>query len=121
MKAEDGQSSLIDTSTWWCRIRRTKLWSRNWPSRQESHATLYFNIERMGNTSAASILMAIRDAVVDKRIDRPMRIFAPGFGAGSVGGFLVMRVDPAIVCCKDQLSVAVKRERLNRWRVGWPS
>jgi NAD(P)-dependent dehydrogenase (short-subunit alcohol dehydrogenase family) len=69
---------------------------------------LYFNIERVGNTSAASILMAIRDAVVDKRIDRPMRIFAPGFGAGAVGGFLIMRVDPAIVCCEEQQSVSVE-------------
>jgi len=30
-------------------------------------------------------------------IDRPKRIFAPGFGAGAVGGYVVMRVDPAIV------------------------
>jgi len=24
-------------------------------------------------------------------------VFAPGFGAGAVGGYVVMRVDPAIV------------------------
>ena len=30
-------------------------------------------------------------------IDRPMRIFAPGFGAGAVGGYVVLRFDPAIV------------------------
>jgi 3-oxoacyl-[acyl-carrier-protein] synthase III len=58
---------------------------------------LYFNIERVGNTSAASILLAIYDAVRDGRIDRPMRVFAPGFGAGAVGGYTVMRVDPAVV------------------------
>src|SRR5574341_563533 len=58
---------------------------------------LYFNINRVGNTSAASILLAIRDAVREGRIDRPMRVFAPGFGAGAVGGYVVMRVDPAIV------------------------
>ncbi|HEV2698758.1 MAG TPA: SDR family NAD(P)-dependent oxidoreductase, partial [Terriglobales bacterium] len=58
---------------------------------------LYFNIERVGNTSAASILLAIHDAVKEKKIDRPMRIFAPGFGAGAVGGYVVMRVDPAVV------------------------
>ena len=58
---------------------------------------LYFNIERVGNTSAASILLAIHDAVEEKKIDRPMRVFAPGFGAGAVGGYVVMRVDPAIV------------------------
>jgi 3-oxoacyl-[acyl-carrier-protein] synthase III len=60
-------------------------------------ANLYFNIERVGNTSSASIPLAIWDAVQDGRIDRPMRIFAPGFGAGAVGGYVVMRLDPAIV------------------------
>jgi 3-oxoacyl-[acyl-carrier-protein] synthase III len=58
---------------------------------------LYFNIERVGNTSSASIPLAIWDAVQDGTIDRPMRIFAPGFGAGAVGGYVVMRLDPAIV------------------------
>ncbi len=58
---------------------------------------LYFNIERVGNTSAASIPLAIYDAVCEGRIDRPMRVFAPGFGAGAVGGYVVMRVDPAVV------------------------
>jgi 3-oxoacyl-[acyl-carrier-protein] synthase-3 len=58
---------------------------------------LYFNIDRVGNTSAASILLAIYDAVKEGRIDRPMRVFTPGFGAGAVGGYVVMRVDPAVV------------------------
>jgi 3-oxoacyl-(acyl-carrier-protein) synthase III len=58
---------------------------------------LYFNIERVGNVSAASIPLAIADAVADGVIDRPMRVFAPGFGAGAVGGYAVLRVDPAIV------------------------
>ncbi len=58
---------------------------------------LYFNIDRVGNTSSASIPLAIYDAVREGVIDRPMRIFAPGFGAGAVGGYVVMRVDPAIV------------------------
>ena len=63
---------------------------------------LYFNIERVGNTSSASILLAIHDAVREGRIDRPMRVFAPGFGAGAVGGYVVMRVDPAVVHCNSQ-------------------
>jgi len=63
---------------------------------------LYFNIGRVGNTSAASILLAIHDAVEEKKIDRPMRVFAPGFGAGAVGGYVVMRVDPAVVQCSSQ-------------------
>lgn len=60
---------------------------------------MYFDIERVGNTSAASILIAIHDAVEENWIDRPMRIFGPGFGAGAVGGYVVMRVDPKIVVC----------------------
>jgi 3-oxoacyl-[acyl-carrier-protein] synthase-3 len=58
---------------------------------------LYFNIDSVGNTSSASIPIAIHDAVRDGVIDRPMRIFAPGFGAGAVAGYVVMRIDPAIV------------------------
>ena len=67
-----------------------------------SEDKLYFNIERVGNTSSASILLAIHDAVREGRIDRPMRVFAPGFGAGAVGGYVVMRVDPAIVHINSQ-------------------
>jgi 3-oxoacyl-[acyl-carrier-protein] synthase III len=63
---------------------------------------MYFNIERVGNTSAASILLAIYDAVQEGRINRPMRVFAPGFGAGAVGGYVVMKVDPAVVSCNSQ-------------------
>jgi 3-oxoacyl-[acyl-carrier-protein] synthase III len=62
---------------------------------------LYFNIERVGNVSAASIPLAIHDAVADGMIDRPMRVFAPGFGAGAVGGYAVMRIDPAVVVRPD--------------------
>ena len=58
---------------------------------------LYFNIESVGNVSAASIPIAIYDAVREGVIDRPMRVFAPAFGAGAVGGYAVLRVDPAIV------------------------
>jgi 3-oxoacyl-[acyl-carrier-protein] synthase-3 len=58
---------------------------------------LYFNIGQVGNVSAASIPLAIYDAVQEGVIDKPVRVFAPGFGAGAVGGYAVMRVDPAIV------------------------
>jgi 3-oxoacyl-[acyl-carrier-protein] synthase-3 len=58
---------------------------------------LYFDIERVGNTSSASIPVAIHDAVREGKITRPTRIFAPGFGAGAVGGYVIMRVDPAVV------------------------
>ena len=58
---------------------------------------LYFNVETVGNVSAASIPIAIYDAVREGVIDRPMRVFTPAFGAGAVGGYTVLRVDPAIV------------------------
>jgi 3-hydroxy-3-methylglutaryl CoA synthase len=58
---------------------------------------LYFNIERVGNASSASIALAIADAVREGVIGRKMRIFAPGFGAGAVGGYTVLQIDPAVV------------------------
>jgi 3-oxoacyl-[acyl-carrier-protein] synthase-3 len=58
---------------------------------------LYFNIETMGNVSAASIPIAVYDAVRDGVITRPTRVFTPGFGAGAVGGYAVLRIDPAIM------------------------
>jgi 3-hydroxy-3-methylglutaryl CoA synthase len=58
---------------------------------------LYFNIQKVGNASAASIPLAIHDAVREGVITEPLRIFAPGFGAGAVAGYAVMRIDPAVV------------------------
>ncbi|MFZ2526771.1 MAG: 3-oxoacyl-[acyl-carrier-protein] synthase III C-terminal domain-containing protein [Rhodococcus sp. (in: high G+C Gram-positive bacteria)] len=58
---------------------------------------LYFNIDRVGNASSASIPLAIVDAVRDGAITEPVRVFAPGFGAGAVAGFAVLRIDPAVV------------------------
>ncbi|MGK5114064.1 MULTISPECIES: 3-oxoacyl-ACP synthase III family protein [unclassified Geodermatophilus] len=58
---------------------------------------LYFNIEQVGNTSSASIPLAIHDAVRDGVLSEPQRIFAPGFGAGAVAGYSIMRLDPAVV------------------------
>jgi len=59
--------------------------------------SVYFNIAQVGNASSASIPLAIHDAVRDGVITEPVRIFAPGFGAGAVAGYAVMRVDPATV------------------------
>jgi 3-oxoacyl-[acyl-carrier-protein] synthase III len=58
---------------------------------------LYFNIERVGNASSASIPLAIDDAVRDGVITAPTRVFAPGFGAGAVAGYAILRIDPAVV------------------------
>jgi 3-oxoacyl-[acyl-carrier-protein] synthase-3 len=65
---------------------------------------LYFDIEEVGNTSAASILIAIYDAVCDGVIDKRMRVFTPAFGAGAVGGYLVLQLDPAIVAKESALA-----------------
>lgn len=62
---------------------------------------LYFNIGTVGNTSSASIPLAIHDAVRDGVITEPVRVFAPGFGAGAVAGYAVMRIDPAVVALSE--------------------
>jgi 3-oxoacyl-[acyl-carrier-protein] synthase-3 len=69
--------------------------------------SLYFNIEKVGNASSASIPLAIHDAVRDGVIKEPVRIFAPGFGAGAVAGYCVMRIDPAVVAIAADLQTAV--------------
>lgn len=67
---------------------------------------LYFNIEQMGNVSAASIPIAMFDAVRDGAITGPTRVFAPGFGAGAVGGYAVLRVDPSVMAPEVRLDTA---------------
>ena len=62
-----------------------------------SASQLYFNVDRMGNVSAASIPIALHDAVRDGAISRRTRVFTPGFGAGAVSGYAVLQFDPAIV------------------------
>ena len=76
-----------------------------------SEDQLYFNISNVGNTSSASIPLAIHDAVRDGVITKPSRIFAPGFGAGAVAGYSVMIVDPtAVVMSKPRARETVARE-----------
>lgn len=58
---------------------------------------LYFNIESMGNVSAASIPIALFDSVADGVVAGRTRVFAPGFGAGAVGGYAVLEIDPAVM------------------------
>ncbi len=107
LKSADGKTSLIDSIDLVVPHQANKTMVEKLAELAGiSKDHLYFNIDRVGNTSAASILIAMRDAVVDKRINRPMRIFAPGFGAGAVAGFLVMRLDPAIVCCAAQPAIS---------------
>ena len=56
----------------------------------------------MGNASSASIPLAIHDAVRDQVITKPTRVFAPGFGAGAVAGYGVLRIDPAVIAPDDE-------------------
>ena len=58
---------------------------------------IYFNIAEVGNASAASIPIAMADAVLEGAVSERALIFAPGFGAGAVGGYVVMWLDPAMV------------------------
>ena len=71
-----------------------------------SRDQMYFNIARVGNTSAASIPLAIHDAVAEGVLTTPTRIFTPGFGAGAVAGYAVLRLDPAIVALEATTRVA---------------
>ena len=72
---------------------------------------LYFNIEKVGNTSAASIPLAIADAKADGVLTKPLRVFAPGFGAGAVGGYAVLRIDPAVIAA----DIAAEPETAAAW------
>ncbi len=58
---------------------------------------IYFNIAEVGNASAASIPIALADAVYEGAISKRSLVFAPGFGAGAVGGYVVLSLDPAMV------------------------
>jgi 3-oxoacyl-(acyl-carrier-protein) synthase III len=74
-----------------------------------SEDNLYFNVETVGNASSASIPLAIHDAVRDGVIKEPTRIFAPGFGAGAVAGYAVMRIDPAVVAISTDVTAGNER------------
>ena len=62
---------------------------------------LYFNIEKVGQHVLGEHPDRHRRRGARRRDHRPMRIFAPGFGAGAVGGYAVMRIDPAVVAVQD--------------------
>ena len=72
---------------------------------------LYFNIEKVGNASSASIPLAIHDAVRDGVIKEPTRIFAPGFGAGAVAGFGILRIDPAVIASEKDVEAPAEEAR----------
>ncbi len=69
---------------------------------------IYFNIADVGNASAASIPIAMADAVYEGVITKRSLIFAPGFGAGAVGGYVVLWLDPAVVVPEVSTSIAME-------------
>jgi 3-oxoacyl-(acyl-carrier-protein) synthase III len=83
--------------------------------------SLYFNVETVGNASSASIPLAIHDAVRDGVIKKPTRIFAPGFGAGAVAGYCVMRIDPAVVAIWTDVSEGADASTSSRQPLHQPS
>ena len=58
---------------------------------------IYFNITEVGNASAASIPIALADAVYEGAVSKRSLVFAPGFGAGAVGGYVVLSLEPSMV------------------------
>jgi 3-oxoacyl-[acyl-carrier-protein] synthase-3 len=49
------------------------------------------NIERFGNTTAATIPLALNDAVIDGRVKRGDRVLLASVGAGFTVGAVLMR------------------------------
>lgn len=68
---------------------------------------IYFNISEVGNASAASIPIALADAVFDGAIDKRSLVFAPGFGAGAVGGYVILSLEPAMVASEVTTALAM--------------
>lgn len=52
---------------------------------------VYCNIERFGNTSAASVPIALSEAVANGRLQKGKLVVMPAFGAGLAWGHLVFR------------------------------
>lgn len=58
---------------------------------------VYLNVARVGDTSAASIPLAIHDAVRGGEIAGTARVFTPAFDSSGVAGYSILRIDEAIV------------------------
>jgi 3-oxoacyl-[acyl-carrier-protein] synthase III len=57
----------------------------------ENHEKFYVNLQNYGNTSAASIAIALTDAIEENKIDYPSTLVLSGFGAGLTWGTAVVR------------------------------
>jgi len=58
---------------------------------QESNEKFYVNLHKYGNTSSASIAIALTDAIEENKIDYPSTLVLSGFGAGLTWGTAVVR------------------------------
>ena len=58
---------------------------------KENHDKFYVNLDRYGNTSSASIAIAISDAIKENKINIPSTMVLSGFGAGLTWGTAVIR------------------------------
>jgi 3-oxoacyl-(acyl-carrier-protein) synthase III len=72
---------------------------------------LYFDIDRVGNLSAASIPIAIDDAIAEGRITGGARILTPAFGAGSVAGVALLRIPDHIVAAAGHQPTSLEQAR----------
>jgi len=52
---------------------------------------VFFNIEKIGNTVSASIPIALKDAMEEKRINKNQTVLVSGFGVGLSWGSLVIK------------------------------
>ena len=57
----------------------------------ENHDKFYVNLHKYGNTSSASIAIALTDAIEENKIDYPSTLVLSGFGAGLTWGTAVVR------------------------------
>ena len=57
----------------------------------ENQEKFYVNLHKYGNTSSASIAIALTDAIEENKIDYPATLVLSGFGAGLTWGTAVVR------------------------------
>jgi len=57
----------------------------------ENQEKFYVNLHKYGNTSSASIAIALTDAIEENKIDYPSTLVLSGFGAGLTWGTAVVR------------------------------
>ena len=71
------------TSIWWCRTRRTCASSRrSRGARTCRWRSVFVNIQRYGNMSAATVAVALCEAVEEGRVRPGALLLLPGFGGG---------------------------------------